>query len=121
MGAWGAGGFQNDAALDYADSISSVEQAEVTIRTPRPTWPDADEAAAVIAAGEIVAASFGRAPADMPTELLKKLSEARPPDRRLLSDARNAVEQIANVSELADLWAEDDDADWREAIGECFS
>ncbi len=45
MGAWGAGGFENDAALDFAGTIETVDDIRWAFSIETPEMPiDADKA-----------------------------------------------------------------------------
>ncbi len=127
-GAWGAGSFENDDALDWvmdcarAKSPKLVTKAFSLVLTGRPF--ETPEASAAVAAAEAIASALGRpnpqAPAEMapcfesiPTELQPKLGTV----------ALRALEQILDtkVSELAQLWAESKPQPWRTAIAELRS
>jgi hypothetical protein len=63
MGAWGAGGFENDTALDFAATVESVDDIAAAFAAAPGETIDADTASIVISAAECVAAMLGR-PAD---------------------------------------------------------
>ena len=109
MGAWGAGGFENDTALDFAATILCVDDiATVFVANPG-TSIDADRASVIIAAAECVAAMLGRPPDDLPDEIAQRVEEFGKPDAALLEAARNNVSVVISDSELSDLWAEAED------------
>ena len=118
MGTWDAGSFGNDAALDFLQSLDSAEQVAATIRQALPDDVDADQASAVIAACDLVAAMLGHPAPDMPADILPRLGAFGPPGDDLLAAARRAVERLRDGSELADLWAEAGDPDWGAAIAD---
>lgn len=129
MGAWGSGSFENDTALDWADSVRSLADLRAPFErhmalsgrgeggTP---FLDADLASELIAAAETVAMLMGRRIPDFPKALGERLRDAGPPDDILIEQAREAVCQVLRESELAELWAEtaaqDGVNDWHAAI-----
>lgn len=121
MGAWGAGSFDNDTALDwYAEfrSAGSAHVAETLSAVETADYVDADEGSAALAAAEIVAATFGRPMAEAPSDLDDLLSRYRDfikdlPDVR--SRAVTAAKRVlADSSELRELWEESGDESARE-------
>ncbi len=110
MGAWGAGGFENDAALDFAGTVETVEDIRAAFSIETPEVPiDADKASEIIAAAECVAAMMGRPADDMPDELLDRVKGFGAPDKALFHNARDHVSAVISRSELAELWSEADD------------
>ena len=118
MGAWGTGAFDNDDALDWVweledGGITAIESAlDDAIRSSDLSTPTDVEA---IAAAEIVAAASGRPLPGLSDEIAALVGQVAPgvtPEHT--ARARTAVERVLNASELAELWAETDDADeWR--------
>ncbi|MBB3991463.1 DUF4259 domain-containing protein [Croceicoccus naphthovorans] len=122
MGAWGAGSFENDTALDWADEVESVGDVEAVF-TGLPEYDgktdlEADDASRVIAAAEAVATMMGRVAEDVPEELQELLAGAEP-SGPLIEMARNAVSRVMSRSELLDLWAEDEEGS--EAFGKAIT
>lgn len=109
MGAWGAGGFENDTALDFAATIESVDDLAAAFASQPGEEIDADTACTIIAAAECVAAMLGRPADDMPEDLAGRLDGFGRPDASLLETARNHVSMVISFSELCELWAEADD------------
>ena len=71
MGAWGTGSFQNDSALDWYEDFRASGAIAVDAAlsaTVTEDYIEVDEGSAAIAAAEIVAACFGNAPSDVPSE-----------------------------------------------------
>lgn len=118
MGAWGAGSFENDTALDWADEVTGVADVEAVFTSLPPfdgtTDLDADDASRVIAAAEAVATMMGRVADDVPDDLREMLGETKP-SPALIEMARGSVSRVMSKSELLDLWAEDEDGS--EAFG----
>jgi hypothetical protein len=116
MGAWGAGSFENDMAMDWAAGVSSVDDVQAPFaRLKRETdahegegelLVDADFACELLAAAECVAFMLGRRSADFPEELEKRLGHSVEPDNLLFHQARNAVLHVMRNSELAEFWEE---------------
>lgn len=109
MGAWGAGGFENDTALDFAATVESVDDIAAVFTSEPGATIDADTASTIIAAAECVAAMLGRPADDIPEDLAERLSAFGQPDAALLETARNQVSMAISGSELSELWAEADD------------
>lgn len=128
MGAWGAGSFENDDALDWAADVKALadlerpfEELTALDEDPEATeepYVDVDLASAVIAAAESVAAMMGRIAPDMPEDLQKRLEKLGQPDAALVEKAKFAVSRVLMDSELLELWSEDEDDpnEWNIAI-----
>lgn len=128
MGAWGAGSFENDDALDWAADVSSVADIEKPFDelTALDEDPDAEEepyvdvdlASAVIAAAESVATMMGRIAPDVPEDLQKRLKKLGKPSASLIEKAKFGVSRVLMDSELLELWSEGDDDtnEWNIAI-----
>ena len=118
MGAWGTGVFDNDEALDWVweledGGITAIESAlDEAIRSSDLSAPTDVEA---IAAAEVVAAAIGRPLPGLSEDIVALVAHVAPsvtPEHA--ARARTAVERVLSASELAELWAETDDADtWR--------
>jgi len=116
MGAWGAGSFENDTALDWAGGVQSVDDVREPFGQLKKDTDgfegegelnlDADFACEPLAAAECVAAMLGRPGRDFPDDLAERLSGAGEPDNLLFHQARNAVLHVMRHSELAELWEE---------------
>ena len=113
MGAWGAGSFQNDTALDWYEDFRSGGAATIVdafLSTETADDLDSDDGTMALAAAEIVAAALGRPPPDKPADLDELLSRYQDfitdlPDikARAISAARKV---LAPSSELNELWQE---------------
>lgn len=132
MGAWDAGSFQNDTALDWAGSLSesgdiaAVRRAFIRVaeerRSERPSvigqllgrrpvepYLEADVACEGLAAAEIVAFWLGHPDQHFPDYLREwavRHSDSFSPE--FIALARQAVSTIKTKSELKDLWEEGD-------------
>jgi hypothetical protein len=142
MGAWGAGSFQNDWALDWLGDLRESSDATIAYSTLRcvvehggtrhfpssilerlrgrrrhTDWLDADVSARALAAAEIVAAWLGNPLSKLPdgtVEWLQQHSSSFQPD--IVPLARQAVSIVKANSELKDLWEEGDANEWCQAI-----
>ncbi len=123
MGAWGAGVFENDDALDWIDefieereSASIVDTLEL-IAVADPDEREAPECSEALAAAELVAAMAGRGSAMLPEDAASWASSNPPSDASLLKLAAKAVHAVLDDSELRDLWEESDDPkEWKTAV-----
>lgn len=117
MGAWGAGSFENDAALDFASEIASVadlDQAFAAVAGLE--YIEADEGTRAIVAGECVAAMRGHALPDLPDDLAATVQSFGKCPVELYEKARDGVSAVLGRSELVELWAEAGDKDWNVAV-----
>jgi hypothetical protein len=111
VGAWGAGGFENDTALDFVATIERVDDLSAVLASKPGEKIDADTASTIIAAAECVAAMLGRPADDIPEDLAARLSGFGKPQAALLEKTRQHVSMVISHSELSELWAEADNAD----------
>lgn len=118
-GTWGAGSFQSDHALDTASNWAEAGSVRVIAMTLEAACaaddlesPDGEEA---VVAAEVVAAALGRPHARLPEDLAAWIRR-QPGDalRTLASPASAALSCVRDpeTSELRQLWAEQDDAEW---------
>ncbi len=142
MGAWGAGSFQNDYAMDWlGDLCESGDASPVRIalnrvvehggykysapslleqvrgRRHHTDWLKARVAAKALAAAEVVAAWHGQPSENLPDNLMTWLQQNRssfPPD--ILPLAKQAVSIVKTNSELKDLWEEGDPSKWKTTV-----
>ncbi|HEY0036360.1 MAG TPA: DUF4259 domain-containing protein [Longimicrobium sp.] len=117
MGAWGAGSFDNDDAVDWladlehARDLTPIDAAFAAVTGEGETG-EAD-ASVALAAAEVVAAIDGSPLADLPGEIVDWLaSVGPPPDPGLTERARAAVQRVRSSSGLKGLWGEGDPAEW---------
>ncbi len=116
MGAWGAGPLENDDAMDFIGEFEEEPEVEGLLEAfdavTETDDVEAADAAAAIAAAEIVAAMRGKGTPRLPKSILAWAKE-QTADADLLEAARAAVE-AASTSEMRDLWEDADEADqWR--------
>ena len=120
MGAWGHGSFENDSAVDWVENAfkpggaGAVEAAlRYAVESAEDAYLDIDEASAVVAAAEFVAAArdgdlskLGTARNDFAAHRQSLTSP------HLLSLAGKALERVLRKSELQELWTEGQDKSW---------
>lgn len=119
MGTWGPGGFETDTALDFAAEITSPEVLQDTfdeVLTSEDDCIDADLSAQAITAAECVAAMMGHPADDMPDELVERVAGFGRLTIHLRDAARDCVSSVLRRSELVELWAEDDPAEFNLAM-----
>lgn len=111
MGAWGAGTFENDSALDWVAELEKTSDLELIRSTFADTFEeeylDADEGTCALAAAEVVAAMAGH-PGTIPDGVKAWIDrvdvELTPTDIALA--LRSAERVRAHDSELVELWSE---------------
>lgn len=122
MGTWGSGPFQNDTASDWVYDLEDADDLTLALdaleRVRATEYVDAEDATVAIAAAEVVAAAGGRPHADLPPEVEAWLGSASVDVEPWHAErAAGAIERIrGDDSELAELWAESDEADWRASL-----
>jgi hypothetical protein len=120
MGAWGAGVFENDEALDWLSDLVEKKDAQV-IRDALSLGGapiEADEAINALAAAEVVAAMRGRTLADPPDQLLEVVALGHDADPELVPAALVAVKRVREASELRELWEDVGAEDWLAALAD---
>lgn len=128
MGAWGAGSYENDDALDWVWRLDDLtDYSAVVAKLETVTSIDADEylesfdGTEALAAAESVAVAAGRPPAgELPESVSNWVARIdRPPTAEELALARLAVERVRTPqSELLELWQEADEAEWIAAVSD---
>ncbi len=123
MGAWGAGSFENDAALDFGAEINSLDDIQGALVAANSQGHvviegeiDADIASRIIVAAECVAAMRGHRSKQMPQDLAERVHKLGKPALDLFSQARDNLSAVMSHSELCELWAEEGSGDWNRAM-----
>ncbi len=124
MGAWDEGIFENDQAGDWLDQLvelgttNAIDQALSAAIKAKPGQLDADDAAAALAAAEVVAAARGHRHADLPDDVKEWLaSSGYDPTAAAVALCVNSVKRVRDDSELAELWAEGGESvGWKRGI-----
>ena len=119
MGAWGAGSFENDSALDW---LGELRRGEASLREAlndaagATRLLDVDGASAAVAAAELVAESRGRkGQLRLPKDATLWLAAQKVPfTDEIVELAHRAVTRVLASSELQQLWDEAGPTnDWR--------
>lgn len=130
MGAWGAGSFENDSALDWLDSFCDdsgagiapiVEALTAIAELTSADYLEVDEASDAIAAAELIAALQGRPPLHLPDCATAWLNAQHVIiDPGLIVLALGVVDRVKANSELQDLWSESGgpDSEWHAVIAD---
>jgi Domain of unknown function (DUF4259) len=123
MGAWGAGSFDNDDAMDWVIGLTEgsgdtlLREALAPVVSAGDRDLEAPDCSIAIAAAESIAAARGRPTASLPEEVAEWVTKKPIVATDLVVLASTAVDRIARKSELKDLWEESDSADdWRAAM-----
>ena len=123
MGAWGAGSFENDDAMDWVSSLieesgeSLLREALAPLASADDSYLEAPTCSIAIAAAEAIAGARGHPTASLPEEVVSWVKRKPVVATDLVVLARAAVDRIIRESELKDLWEESDSADsWRAAM-----
>ena len=118
-GAWGAGSFENDSALDWTDTLVDRGSLESVYKTLRHVlsakYVDVDLGASGLAAAEVVAALDGRPASSLPEGLRSWIaSQDSRPTAEQLKLAGDAIEVVWHGahSELRELWGEAEPKPW---------
>jgi hypothetical protein len=122
MGAWGAGLFENDGALDWVGELMDAEHGWALVRkTLSGVGEDegASDGESILAAAECVAVARGKPSAQPNPDLVTwcknhPLKDAAP----LAALAAKAVHGIRTSSELKDLWEEAGDPEWDRIVAD---
>ena len=123
MGAWGAGSFENDYAMDWTAGLVEAADASALVEAfdamPAPgEFLDSPEASMALAAAEVVAAAMGAQGPNLPAEVIDWVrvhqSEVTP---GLAKRAQDAAARIVADSDLRQLWEESDSfAEWQKVV-----
>lgn len=123
MGTWGHEAFSNDDALDWlgelldAGDMGPVEAALAAAASAGETYLEAPDCSQALAAAEVVAALRGKLGDGLPKKLIAWQAGRPKPADGLLELARRAVAQVAQDSELKDLWVESGHPEaWEECV-----
>jgi hypothetical protein len=122
MGAWGFLPFENDDALDWLDQLEGggAELVRGALTKADTGYLEAQEGSVAVAAAEITSACQGSSLEDLPENVASWVTahgaELGPEDVEL---ALQAVARVAgDESELAELWDDADEPEWRESLTE---
>ena len=129
MGAWGAGTFENDDAMDWVyeleeEGLKAVAAALKPVAAAKPKdYIEAPDASNALAAAEVVAALSGKPAKKLPEEVTAFVKSAKAkPDAGLLESARKAVARVQTSSELKELWDDGENPkEWAAAVADLAS
>jgi hypothetical protein len=124
MSAWGDGVFEYDQAGDWIDQLvgsgktTAIDKALSFALKAKPGRLEADEAAAALAAAEVVSAARGHRHADLPEDVSEWLTTSGyAPTVSSVEICVRTVERVRDDSELAELWAEGDELPaWKRGV-----
>ncbi len=131
MGAWGAGNFENDTALDWIYDLKESRKLRLVEKTISKVvdsrkFIDLNICCEGLAAAEIIAALIGKPLEKLPIGVPEWIqSQKKKPDEKLVEKTRKAVNIIRHddTSELKLLWEEGGDTptDWYAAIDDLLT
>lgn len=124
MGAWGAGSFENDEAMDWVSELEDARGLKLLKKTLRDVldagdgYLEADVAARGVAAAEVVAGLNDAPGDDLPEEVENWIEERREKTEADLSPlALEVLARVREKCELLDLWKESPQAEsWTAAV-----
>lgn len=123
MGAWGAGSFENDDALDWASKLETAEDSRILgatldrVKRCAGGELEAWACAEALAAAEVVAALRDQPAEELPQEVESWVESKRGRHERDLSPlALEALGRIRADSELKSLWQESGDEEWTQGL-----
>jgi hypothetical protein len=131
MGAWGAGNFENDTALDWTWDLKESTGLEMVGNAISDVlncgdYLDADVGCIGLAAAEVVAASRNKPVGGLPKGVSEwvRVNKISPSDN-LVKDCLAAVAKIkgSNISELRELWesGKDPPTQWYSVLDDLIS
>ncbi len=122
MGAWGFLPFENDDAVDWLDELEGggTEVIRAALGKAGTGYVDAPDGCIVIAAANVISASQGTRLADLPENVADWVTaHGRGITAEDVELALEAVERVAGEdSELAELWDDADEPEWRESVSD---
>ena len=120
MGAWGFLPFENDDALEWLDEleVGGSEIVRDALTSAGDGYVEAPDGSVAIAAAEVISACQGNPSGDLPENVATWVAahgaELGSDDVEL---AIQSVERVAGEdSELAELWDDADEPEWRESL-----
>lgn len=120
MGAWGYLPFENDDALNWLDELEAggAEVVRGALTKTGNGYVDAPEGSIAIAAADITAACHGNPSGDLPENVADWVTSHGA--ELTAEDVELALEAVGRVageeSELAELWDDADEPEWRESL-----
>ena len=120
MGAWGYLPFENDDALDWLDELEGggADVIRGALAKAGNGYVDAPEGSIAVAAADITAACQGNPSGDLPENVADWVTAHGA--EIIAEDVELALEAVGRVageeSELAELWDDADEPEWRESL-----
>lgn len=120
MGAWGFLPFENDDAVDSLDELDGgdADVVRAALTAVGEGYVDAPEGCIAVAAAEVIAASQGTPAGNLPENVADWVTaHGRGITAEDVELALETVQRVAGEeSELAELWDDADEPEWRESI-----
>ncbi|WP_045730488.1 DUF4259 domain-containing protein [Pseudarthrobacter chlorophenolicus] len=120
MGAWGYLPFENDDAMDWLAELDAggTEAVRTALAKTGEGYVEAPEGSVAVAAAEVISASQGNPPGILPENVADWVTaHGRGITAEDVELAREAVQRVAgDESELAELWDDADEIEWRESL-----
>jgi hypothetical protein len=120
MGTWGYLPFENDDALDWLDELEAggAKVVRAALAKVDDGYVEAPEGSIAIAAADVIAACQGNASGGLPENVADWVTahgaELTAEDAELALEAVGRV--VGEESELAELWDDADEPEWRESL-----
>lgn len=117
MGAWGAGSFDNDTAMDWIGQLErhGLDAIIDAIEAIGEGFIDSDEGSVAIAAGEVVAALRGKPAKELPDDVVAWVAASRADlevSPEIIRDIARVIREVRSRDELHDLWDDEGAAEW---------
>jgi hypothetical protein len=121
MGAWDAGPFENDTAMDWVADLerAGTEAVRSALSVAADGYVDAPEGEEAVAAAEVVASALGERGRNLPEDVRRWISaHGSELSREDVTLARGAMKRVVSEdSELRELWVDDaEDEEWPKAM-----
>lgn len=127
MGAWGAGSFENDDAMDFVAELedAGLEPVEAALQKVLDAEAiEAPDASVALAAAEAMAVLRNRPAENLPPEVLEwaKIGRRLRLTPAFFEKAKSAVQRVKDSSELKELWDESGDAaEWQAKVDDLLA
>jgi hypothetical protein len=121
MGAWEAGAFENDTAMDWVADLERVgaQAVRTALSVAADGFLEAPEGEEAVAAAEVVASALGELGPNLPQDVRRWIAaNAGQLSAEDVTLARGAMKRVVSEdSELKELWIDDaGDDDWPKAM-----
>jgi len=121
MGAWEAGAFENDTAMDWVADLErgGADAVRSALAATAYGYIEASEGEEAVAAAEVIASALGQGGPELPDDVARWIrAHGRQFSAEDVALARGAMRRIVSEdSELRELWVDDaEDEDWPRAM-----